>query len=100
MRPIDGDALIEQMKRRKDFVGRPSDPVCLVEDAPTIEAEPVRHAHWNGWTATHWTKKYDNNGDPIYTEHTYYQCSKCRRRTVIRSAYCPACGSKMDEVSE
>lgn len=41
MRPIDGDALIEQMKRRKEFVGRPSDPVCLVEDAPTIDAVPV-----------------------------------------------------------
>ena len=36
MRLIDADALLEQMKRRKDYVGRPSDPVCLVEDAPTI----------------------------------------------------------------
>ena len=67
---------------------------------PTIEAEPVRHAHWNGWTATHWTKKCDEYGDPIFKEHKYYQCSKCRRRTVIKSAYCPACGCKMDEVSE
>ena len=36
MRLIDGDALLEQMKHRRDYVGRPSDPVCLVEDAPTI----------------------------------------------------------------
>ena len=36
MRPIDGDALLEQMKHRREYVGRPSDPVCLVEDAPTI----------------------------------------------------------------
>ena len=41
MRLIDADALFEQMKRRKEFVGRPSDPVCLVEDAPTIDAEQV-----------------------------------------------------------
>lgn len=40
-RLIDADALMEQMKRRKEFVGRPSDPVCLVEDAPTIDAVPV-----------------------------------------------------------
>lgn len=36
MRPIDADVLLEQMKHRKEYVGRPSDPVCLVEDAPTI----------------------------------------------------------------
>jgi hypothetical protein len=24
------------MKHRRDYVGRPSDPVCLVEDAPTV----------------------------------------------------------------
>lgn len=36
MRPIDADVLLEKMKRRRDFVGRASDPVCLVEDAPTV----------------------------------------------------------------
>ena len=41
MRPIDADALIEAMKERKGYIGRPSDPVCLVEDAPTIDAIPV-----------------------------------------------------------
>lgn len=76
--------------------------VNLIDAQPTIEAEPVKHGHWNGWTATHWTKKYDDNGDPIYKEHTYYQCSECRRRTIIKSAYCPACGCRMreQEVSE
>lgn len=41
MRLIDADALLEQMKHRKEYVGRPSDPVCLVEDAPTIPAVPL-----------------------------------------------------------
>ena len=36
MRLIDADALLEQMKHRKEYIGRPSDPVCLVEDAQTI----------------------------------------------------------------
>lgn len=36
MRPIDGDALLEQMKHRKEYVGRLSDPECIVEDAPTV----------------------------------------------------------------
>lgn len=105
MRLIDADALkkavcMEFCGSDKSCVPDPCGNIEQIDAQPTIEAEPVRHAHWNGWTATHWTKKYDNNGDPIYTEHTYYQCSECRRRTVIRSAYCPACGSKMDEVSE
>ena len=111
MRLIDADELIPKMQAIKEaehqiygyganswgFVAR-----CMeaVESVPTIEPEPVRHAHWNGWTATHWTKKYNDYGDPIYKEHTYYQCSECRRRTIIKSAYCPACGCKMDEVSE
>lgn len=72
----------------------------MIDHAPTIEAEPVRHGHWDGRTAIHWTKKHGDNGDKIYKEHTYYVCSGCRRRTIIKSAYCPACGCMMDEVSE
>lgn len=37
MRLIDADALLEKMKHRREYVGRPSDPVCLVEDAPTVD---------------------------------------------------------------
>lgn len=58
---------------------------------------PVRHGHWNAWKGLHWTRKHGDNGDKIYKEHTYYQCSECRRRTVIKSAYCPACGCRMDD---
>lgn len=36
MRLIDGDALLEKMKHRRDYVGRPSDAVCLVEDEPSM----------------------------------------------------------------
>jgi len=71
-----------------------------IEEQQTIEAEPVRHGHWNGWKGWHWTKKCNDYGDPIYKEHTFYLCSECKRRTVIKSAYCPACGCKMDEASE
>ena len=35
-RLIDGGILQEQMKKRKNFVGRVSDADCLVADAPTI----------------------------------------------------------------
>ena len=94
MRLIDADALMEQMKRRKDFVGRPSDPVCLVEDAPTIEAEPIRHGHWIDKP----TGKYSN-------WQSY--CSACGKHSQIggiesnrHKPRCPWCGAFMDEVSE
>lgn len=41
MRLIDADVVLEQMKHRKEYVGRPSDPVCIIEDAPTVDAIPI-----------------------------------------------------------
>ena len=41
MRLVDADPLPEAMKERKGYIGRASDPICLVEDAPTIDAVPV-----------------------------------------------------------
>lgn len=35
-RLVDADKLADDMKARKAFFGRLSDPQCLVEDAPTI----------------------------------------------------------------
>lgn len=35
-RLVDADKLADDMKARKTFFGRMSDPQCLVEDAPTI----------------------------------------------------------------
>lgn len=35
---IDREALLEAMKHRKEYYGRKSDPICLVEDAPSIPA--------------------------------------------------------------
>ena len=80
-RLIDADLLLEQMKRRKDFIGRPSDPVCLVEDAPTIEAEPVKHGRW---------ELIDEQ------EPRRYGCSKCKSLSWEASNYCLYCGAKMD----
>lgn len=38
---IDRQALLDAMKNRRWVIGRASDPVCLVEDAPTIDAVEV-----------------------------------------------------------
>ena len=68
-----------------------------IEELPAVDAAPVVHGYWKGWTATHWNKRYNDYGDPEYVEHTYYSCSKCRRRTVIRENHCPNCGAKNTE---
>jgi len=51
MRLIDADLLLEKMKHRREYVGRLSDPVCLVEDAPAVDAVPVE-----------WLRKYTATG--------------------------------------
>jgi len=88
MRLIDGDILLEQMKHRMDYVGRPSDAVCLVEDAPTIEAKPIKHGKW-------WQDMFG----------IFWVCSACNMPTDVKSAskyfkYCPFCGAKMEGEAE
>lgn len=75
----------------------------VIDCAPTIDAEPVRHGHWNRRKGLHLVMKCDDYGNPTCKErkeHTFYLCSECERRTMIKSAYCPACGCKMLEETE
>lgn len=61
-----------------------------IDDAPTIDAEPIRHGHW---------EKQDDLGS---TE--WQLCPICNRITKIDTVfdrvfeYCPHCGAKMDSV--
>ena len=40
---INADELLEQMKDRRFYVGRRSDPICIIEDTPAAAVEPVIH---------------------------------------------------------
>lgn len=87
MRLIDGDLLLEQMKRRKDYIGRPSDPVCLVEDAPAVDAEPVRHGRW--------IPIYELTREGILPDEPMgYMCDQCNAKRKKRLNYCSNCGAK------
>ncbi len=46
----------------------------IVDEAPTIDAEPVRHGRW---------------------EHGI-QCPYCKQIDLAKPNYCPNCGTKMD----
>lgn len=67
--------------------------LSVVNDAPTVDAEPVRHGRWIEGNNFHWY---------------YNSCSCCgyTRTTDIKSngwnqwKYCPMCGAKMDESKE
>lgn len=53
-----------------------------IVNAPTVDAEPVKHGHWcNTWD-------------------TFIKCSECGRFTGGKYNYCPFCGAKMDEVEK
>lgn len=94
-RLIDADALWEQV----DSLIKPSSTegaiifqqgLALIEDAPTVDAEPVKHGHWI------------NHFDDLFPEDSSVECSVCHEYEGIMANdnYCPNCGAKMDEVDE
>lgn len=93
MRPIDADALkatISQYEFNAPNERYKQGGECvlnfympkIIDDAPTIEAEPVRHGKWER---------------PTKSKIARY-CSLCGTRHVSGSAnnFCPKCGAKME----
>ena len=93
MRLIDTDKLLEKteclfkdLNSTEDYMGigynhGVGDSIAIIKNAPTIEAEPVKHGEWRDY--------------PI--ADGCLQCSICG---VLRiggpSNFCPNCGAKMD----
>ena len=63
--------------------GPPGKARKLIEEAPTVDAAPVRHGRWQSWHAS--------RGE-------IEQCSECGASYdgVTGWSYCPNCGAKMD----
>ena len=59
----------------------------LIEFAPAVEAEPVKHGRW--------IFKWDSERDPKKL-FTRIVCSECNLHTGQKSTYCPNCGARMD----
>lgn len=93
MRLIDADALLEkaywkgEVPTQDNLYADGCEVVNAtdVEDAPTIEAEPVQHGRWE-W------KDFRGDGSLILC------CSECLETEGARetSNYCHNCGAKMD----
>lgn len=99
VRPIDANALLEKLKQNlrdyRDVMNE--DGACAtliairdVEKAPTLDYEPVVHAHWNVDNSFHSGAK------------KAHSCSKCKYIAYQDTdeelhKRCPECGAKMDE---
>lgn len=65
------------------------DIVQLIVNAPTVNAESVRHGKW----IEEKIRFEDDWGNYTYT---MYICSECRNKEKRNENYCPNCGAKMD----
>ena len=52
--------------------GSPGGARKIMEEAPAVDAVPVVHGRWKAYSVPHWTKRYDDNGDPEYKYHNEY----------------------------
>lgn len=63
-----------------------NDAINVINRAPTVDAEPVRHGEWLS------TALVDQKGRVIVEQ---YKCSLCGRQEYQKEPYCH-CGAKMD----
>ena len=95
MRPIDADALIENHFSDDHRIALShADKVWMrkiINDAPTLEHIPKRHARWNRpYLKWPWAL--------FKIKSPYCFCTNCaawvKAKKITR--YCPSCGAKMD----
>ena len=69
-----------------------------IEDAPAADVAPVVHSYWESYDCSQYMGT-DEYGEPKWRDGKFYICHnrRCRRKTVVKSHYCPNCGAKMDE---
>lgn len=82
MRLIDADRLKRQVEGRSWRAKEKF--IELIDTAPTIEAEPVKHGRWIGKPIAGYSTVRCSVCGEVYTENNG------------RWLYCPNCGAKMD----
>lgn len=96
MRAINADRLKQDILDWEDCPNGFSDTydkariISEIDEAPTIDAEPVRHGKWT-----------EHHEPYTWMGYTYWSCSECgfecgyEKDITIRTNYCPNCGAKM-----
>ena len=105
LRIIDANALIEDFKndlinsRMEALRGNPHDSILIANvierilDAPTIEAQPVKHGRWI-------KHRIDDPKSILHGAVKDTTCSVCGKSTPYNTEYCMHCGARMDGDSE
>ena len=70
------------------------DAMCLIDDAPTVDAVEVVHGHWKEYSHSALVRWKD--GEPVLADRSVFRCSRCDFGTIAKHNYCPRCGAKMD----
>lgn len=68
----------------------------ILRDLPAADVEPVRRSYWESYDTSQYMGT-DEFGEPKWRPGRFYVCHdrRCRRKTVVKSNYCPNCGAKM-----
>lgn len=74
-----------------------ADAIETVKHSPAADVAPVVHSYWEEYSCSQYMGT-DGWGEPKWRDGRFYVCHnyKCRRKTVIKSNYCPNCGAIMD----
>lgn len=69
----------------------------LIKNIPAADVAPVIHSYWESYSCSQFMG-IDDWGEPKWRDGRFYICHnyKCRRKTVVKSNYCPNCGARMD----
>ena len=67
-----------------------------VIDEPAADVAPMVHSYWESYGCSQYMGT-DEYGEPKLRDGRFYVCHnhRCRRKTVIKSNFCPKCGAKM-----
>lgn len=67
-----------------------------ISNFPAADVAPVMHSYWEGYSCSQYMGT-DEFGEPKWRDGKFYICHnrRCRRKTVVKSNYCPNCGARM-----
>lgn len=94
MRLIDADQLLQKLQKDPLFPFVEEYGITrVIEAAPTIEAEPIRHGRW----IHREYREYNSRTSIALISIDFYKCSVCGYSSrVDTDNYCPTCGAKME----